>query len=621
MTRAGSAGAVSTSARQERKSGEHGTNSGKKSSSTGDLNEQQKQFKEQLEKERAAERLLHDENLSGYNYEASTTHRGEPPQPEPKNGKKGKSKEVMNSMNLNPAGSPSGEELIRKFKDLKVSSTPKESAGLDEIFAQLSSGGSGKKKFKSKNLSKGGQAASSSRDPSRGLSIDSSQVASGRDTSHRGRSSDFTDDQTPSKKQKTAEGTYKATKNGIHHHTTEQSEKMRKGDKKARKLERKRAQEEKRSKSIEADMARTAGGMLGDFFDERSKKIGMKSAGGKGKAPADLAPDRAGSKRAPRSIEDQKKQSDAEMGGAEAPKTAKGRKPAGGGGSGGEKPDRKYIGTPGGSEIPPRKVNKKRSQKKREPAGDPDDDGSDGDDSGDDESGGGGSDDSGSDDEDGSGQSEDERKFSRKACIKKRIDYTDFTVNDWRDEVKNMRRYLKEMSSSDLAQIFPPGLRTPAAILARMQGEIGIVMNGPLRSTDITRFILNNRDDEAYKAGKGHRRAVLTSFLALAASACNIKGVRELTPKMLNMVEHTFCKEWRVQLVYLLRNCCASIDGKVANPDVTVMVYRKGGEPVDILMHRRFVTPELESWIGAPWPKNYGQQANNSGDSSSFRRQ
>lgn len=132
-----------------------------------------------------------------------------------------------------------------------------------------------------------------------------------------------------------------------------------------------------------------------------------------------------------------------------------------------------------------------------------------------------------------------------------------------RDRQHERARYNKSFTEDELLDLFPEGLRTPAALFARLQVECQFGVSSPITASRLTAFVLDNRDAPEFQASKGgHCRRVMMAFIGIAAAACSDRCLRDLSPEMVRMIESTYMSRWRAQLVFLLTKSCLVDSGR-----------------------------------------------------------
>lgn len=122
----------------------------------------------------------------------------------------------------------------------------------------------------------------------------------------------------------------------------------------------------------------------------------------------------------------------------------------------------------------------------------------------------------------------------------------------WANVARIAQDFMGEFTQEQLIEIFPKGPKTPAAVWIRAQAECGLT--GPIDAADVHAFIVRVREDPEYQPGKGHKRAALMAFIAVAAGACcQNPRLRDPSDNMIEMAEKTWSPHWRAQFMMCLR--------------------------------------------------------------------
>jgi len=113
-----------------------------------------------------------------------------------------------------------------------------------------------------------------------------------------------------------------------------------------------------------------------------------------------------------------------------------------------------------------------------------------------------------------------------------------------------LNAFLNTFTEEQLNTVFPVGLRTPGATIARLAKYHGA---GFADTDSLIQYISQHRNDPDWAAGRGHKRAALIPFIAIVAHASAATGRRAVSDRMRIMITTQFPREYCVELVRLMR--------------------------------------------------------------------
>ena len=150
--------------------------------------------------------------------------------------------------------------------------------------------------------------------------------------------------------------------------------------------------------------------------------------------------------------------------------------------------------------------------------------------------------------------------------------------------------FLKSFSPDDILGIFPTGLKTAPAVVARMAAYIPDHM--PVTKDSCIAAIKAHRNDPDFAPDVGHKRNAWFNLLALVLRANRETRARPETIKMGVAVDSVWTAEW-----------CTEVYGLAAQPFDTDLLWNKDGGmktikvPADVAKDA-----EVVEWAATRWP-------------------